>query len=146
MFDKMLPFLTHEKDVFDIQENFYFGGDGLLTITQYRRIADILIKQNFKEDEILSNSNQYYFDLVNQHIRDSIECDTSNTICMGKAFGGKLPTKEYLFFSEIKKINKIWQQVTAHANSTDFLKINHCCSYTSSDGQPVILAKQKEIS
>lgn len=147
MFDKILLFLPYEKDVFNIQENFYFGGDGFLTVNQYRRITELLNVNDYHENEILSNSNKQYFTLVNQNIRDASECESSNTICMGKAFNNTLATKEHLFFTDIKQQPSVWEPIIDYVGSTDFLEINNCCSYSTGNRTtiPPILATQKEI-
>jgi hypothetical protein len=103
MFDKALPFLTANPEVFAMQENFYFGGDGFLTVNQFRRATELIDTSQCTENQLFNNSNKDYFDSVVLNLRDAQECGASNTEQIGKSFTADIPQKENMFFNNLEK-------------------------------------------
>jgi hypothetical protein len=148
MFDKAFPSLTENPEVFAMQENFYFGGDGFLTVNQFRRAAELIDTSQCTENQLFNNSNKDYFNSVVLNLRDAQECGASNTEHMGKSFTADIPEKEKMFFSNLKKHTNIWNPIVAYCESENFSDINNRCSYLSNNKSTIhaLVATQQEIT
>jgi hypothetical protein len=148
MFDKAFPSLTENPEVFDIQENFYFGGDGFLTVNQFRRAVELIDQTHCVENQLFNNSSKDFFTKVVSALRDSSECDPTNTEHMGKSFTADIPVKEKIFFSSLQSHPLTWKPIVEYCESEDFAKINARCSYLSRTKStiPALVANQQEIA
>jgi hypothetical protein len=148
MFDKALPFLTENPEVFAMQENFYFGGDGFLTVNQFRRAAELIDTSQCVENQLFNNSNKDYFNSVVLNLRDAQECGASNTEHMGKSFTADIPQKEKMFFTNLKKHLDVWNPLATYCESENFSDINNRCSYLSNNKSTIhaLVATQQEIT
>jgi hypothetical protein len=148
MFDKAFPSLTENPEVFAMQENFYFGGDGFLTVNQFRRAAEMMDIGQVAENQLFTNSNKDYFNSVVCNLRDAQECGASNTEHMGKSFTADIPEKEKIFFSNLKKHSGVWNPITTYCESENFSDITNRCSYLSKNKLTIdaLVATQQEIA